>query len=268
MPWRTVHARRSGDVSAAQIVTPNSPSARRCSSPQRPRPTSRTFTPPGSFTEDITAHVLDDLVTEKAGVHPADHQEIDEGDNSAIQDAVLRPAEATRPVADRHLDYAVATHLEERRDEPVEAAVEHQPAKALAPKGAEGAAAILDRLAGDPVADAIRDPRRGAAREIVAGRAIDPPACRRVPLVQVREQHRDVGRVVLEVGIHDDDAPAARRLEAGIGRRRLASIRLQAQEMYPPVGLPEGANDFGALVAAPVVHEYDLEGEPKALEHL
>jgi hypothetical protein len=84
----------------------------------------------------------------------------------------------------------------------------------------------------------------------------------------VREQHRDVGRVVLEVGIHDDDAPAARRLEAGIGRRRFASVRLQAQEMHPPVGLAEGANDFGALVAAPVVHEYDLEGESKALEHL
>src|SRR5207249_9306107 len=42
-PLRTAHARRAGDTSATQRVTPSSPSTRRCSSPQRPRPTSRIF---------------------------------------------------------------------------------------------------------------------------------------------------------------------------------------------------------------------------------
>src|SRR5207249_629168 len=42
-PLRTAQARRAGDTSATQRVTPSSPSTRRCSSPQRPRPTSRIF---------------------------------------------------------------------------------------------------------------------------------------------------------------------------------------------------------------------------------
>src|SRR5438046_1911134 len=95
-----------------------------------------TVAAPASVADEITARVLDDFVAEEAGGHPADHQEIDERHGRAIQDAVLRPAEPTRPVAHRHLDHAVAAHLEERRDEPVEAAIEHEPPQALAPKGA------------------------------------------------------------------------------------------------------------------------------------
>src|SRR2546426_5212747 len=119
-----------------------------------------------------------------------------------------------------------------------------------------------------PVADAVRDARRYAARQVVAGGAIDPPPRHRVPLVEVREQHRDVGRIVLQVGIHDHHPPALRRLESGVGRRRLTAVRLESHQTHPPVGLAKRANDLRAPVAAAVVDEHDLEGEPEALEHL
>src|SRR5438445_3203300 len=199
-PWRTAHARRAGDTSAAQRVTPSSPSTRRCFSPQRPRPTSRMFTAGGSVAGDeVAAHVLDDLIPEEPGVHPADGQEVREGDGRAIQDTVLRPAEAPRPVAHRHLDHAVAPHLQERRDEAVKAAIEHEPPQAFPPEGAEGAPAVVDRFVGHPVAELIRDPRRDAPHEAVALRALDAPAGRRIPVVEVREQRGNVARVVLEV---------------------------------------------------------------------
>src|SRR5262245_15381449 len=117
---------------------------------------------------DVTADVFDDLVAEKAAAHPADHQEVDEGDARAIEDAVLRPTEAARTVADRHLDHAVPAHREECRDEAMEAAVEHQSAQALAPEGVEGAAAR--------VADAVRHPRRDPTHHTIAGGAIHSPA--------------------------------------------------------------------------------------------
>jgi len=86
-------------------------------------------------------------------------------------------------------------------------------------------------------------------------------------VVEVREQRGDVARVVLEVGVHHHDAPPARRLESGVGCRRLAAVFLEPHEPHARIGLPEAANDLGAAIAAPVVHEDDLEGEPEALEN-
>src|SRR4029453_1428086 len=122
-----------------------------------------------------------DFVAEEAGVHPADDQEVDEGHYGAIQDAVLRLSEPARPVADRHLDHAVATHPEERRNEPVKASIERQPAQALAPKGAEGTSAILDHLVGHPGANTVREPRRPPPDDAVAGPAGGPPPATRHP---------------------------------------------------------------------------------------
>src|SRR5207245_282536 len=78
----------------------------------------------------------------------------------------------------------------------------------------------------------------------------------------------DVGRIVLQVGIHDHHPPALRRLEPGVGRRRLTAVHLESHQTHPPVGLPKRANDLRAPVAASVVDEHNLEGEPEALEHL
>src|SRR5262245_44933890 len=135
--------------------------------------------------DEIAAHVLDNLVTEKTGFHPSNGQEGRAGHDRAVENSVLRSAEAPRPMAHRDLDHAVAAHLQKRRDEAVKAAIEHEPAQAFPPEGAEGAAAIVDGFVGHPVAKPVGDPRRDAPDEAVALRALDAPAGRRVPVVEV-----------------------------------------------------------------------------------
>src|SRR5882762_10257996 len=150
MPWRRATVRRSADASATQTVAPTSRSTRKCFSPQRPRPISRTFIG-SSVVDEIAAHVLDDFVAEQATLHPADGQQIRARHGRAAQQAVLGPSEAARAMVHRHLDYSVAAHLQHRRDEAVQTAIEDEPAQALAAKRAERAAAVLDGLVGQPV---------------------------------------------------------------------------------------------------------------------
>src|SRR5207244_13527394 len=120
---------------------------------QRPRPTRRTFSAV-SRADELAAQILGDFVPKPARLHPADDQEVGEGDKRAVPHPVLRAAEAPRAVVDRHLDHAVAPHLEERWDEPMEPSVEHEIAQALATERAERASAVLDGLVAQPVAHA------------------------------------------------------------------------------------------------------------------
>src|SRR5262249_39931200 len=108
---------------------------------------------------EVAAQVLGDLVPEKAVLHPAHDEQVGEGDQRPIRDAVLRSAEAPRPMIDGNLDDAISAHLEELREKPVETPVEREVAQALPAKGPEGAAAVPDTLAAHGVADPVGHPR-------------------------------------------------------------------------------------------------------------
>ena len=167
-----------------------------------------------------------------------------------------------------HLEDAEAAHLEQGGDEAMESLVEDEIAQALAPEGAKGAAAVLDGLVTQGVADPIRHPGRRPSDPGIPVRALHAPPRDGVPLVQVREHPRDVVRVVLEVGVHDDHPAPAHRLEARIGGRRLARVGLEADEPDPRVLLAKTPNDLCAPVAAAVVHEDDLVAETRRIEDL
>ena len=200
-------------------------------------------------------------------MHPADGQQVRARHGGATQQTVLGSSEAARAMVHRHLDHPVAAHLQHRRDEAMQAAIEHEPAQTLAAKRSERAAAVLDGLGGQPVADPVGDSRRHAPHEAVALGPVHAPAGRGVPVIEVREQRRDVPRIVLEVRVHHDDAAAARRLEPGIGRRRLAAVRLEPHQAHALVALVERADDLGATVAAAVVHEHHFERHAELIEH-
>src|SRR5215468_7128493 len=107
----------------------------------------------------IAAEILGDLVAELAILHPADGEEIHEGPQGAIANPVLRHAEPARPVIDRHLDHAEAPDPEQRGNEAVESAIEHEVSQALATERSEGAAAVLDRLLTQRIAHLVGDAR-------------------------------------------------------------------------------------------------------------
>src|SRR5438874_7790211 len=141
-------------MSATQTVAPSSRSTRRCFSPQRPRPTSSTFTV-RLLANEIAAEILGDFVVQRARLHPAHDDQIGGGREHAVEEAVLRLPEAARPVAHGHLEHPIAAHLEQGRNETVEAAIEHEPAQALATECPERAAAVLDDVVAEAVAHAV-----------------------------------------------------------------------------------------------------------------
>src|SRR2546430_9404011 len=170
-------------------------------------------------------------------------------------------------MGDRHFHDAIALQPEQCRDEPVKPTVERQSTQALTTEGAKGTAAVFDALVAHPVTNAVGHPRRHAPDEGIAIPTVHSLAADRVPLIELGEQARDVGRVVLQVGIHGHDHPPTRGLEARVGGRRLAGVRLESDESDTSIALAEATDDLGAPVLAAVVDEDDLELDAQSFEH-
>src|SRR5262245_2023475 len=168
---------------------------------------------------------LRDLPAEVALLHPAHREQVDEGAEDAVPEAVLaRPLQAWA-VADGDLHDRSAFDLYERRQEAVDAGVELDRRERRSAERLERAAGVDDVVARETVADSVRDLRRETADRIVAaGSAV---ADRRIVAVERGEELRDVVRVVLHVGVDRDDDVAARVLEAGVEGGRLPAVRLE-----------------------------------------
>jgi hypothetical protein len=94
------------------------------------------------------------------------------------------------------------------------------------------------------------------------------PSCRRlrhprhqvVSLVDLREQPRNVGRVVLQVAVDRDDDVAARVLEARRERRGLAEVLAQREHSHVGIFGVDRAQDLARAVGRAIVHVDDLVG--------
>ena len=97
----------------------------------------------------------------------------------------------------------------EHGDEAVQLAVEHEAAHDLAAVGLEAAVHVVQAEPRHPARDPVEELRRDAARERIAPPRL--PARDEVEaLVELREQVRDLGRVVLQVAVDRDHDVAAR----------------------------------------------------------
>ena len=83
-----------------------------------------------------------------------------------------------------------------------------------------------------PAADHVVD-----AGQIVVGRLRRRAGVRR-PALERREEARDLGGIVLQVGVEGQDAVALRGVEAGRQRRRLAEVAAEADAV--DVGMLRG----------------------------
>src|ERR1043166_7949525 len=170
-------------------------------------------------------------------------------------------------MCDRHVHDAIASQPEQCRDEPMKPTVERQSTQALTTEGAKGTAAVFDALIAHPVTNAVAHSRRHAPDEGIAIPTVHSLAADRVPLIERGGQARDVGGVVLQVGVHGHDHPPTRGLEARVGGRRLAGVRLESDESDTSIALAEATDDLGAPVLAAVVDEDDLELDAQSFEH-
>src|SRR5215212_4643084 len=149
-------------------------------------------------------------------------QQIEEAAHVTL-DAVAGASVLARAVVDGQLGDAVAAVVREYRYEPVQLAVEPQPAYDLGAIGLQAAVQVVQPQPGDAPGDPVEDLRRDAPRERVA--PVRLPAADQVEaLLELREQARDLRRVVLEIGVDRHYHVALRVRKAGGERRGLAEV--------------------------------------------
>ena len=119
--------------------------------------------------------------------------------------------------------------------------------------------------AGDLAGDGVEDLRRDPPRERVAALRL-PARDEVVALVELREQARDLGRVVLQVAVDRHDDVARRLGEAGVERGRLAEVPAQADDADVVVRVVEPRERAEGAVGRAVVDEDGLPGAAVAVE--
>ena len=120
-------------------------------------------------------------------------------------------------------------------------------------------AAVVVEVDPRDVGDHLVGDHRGqaAAEELVL--AVDAPAADDVvAFLGLGDKGGDVGRIVLEVGVHGDDPLASRHPKARREGRRLAEITPKANHLQPRVFLVIPLEQLEAAVAAPVVDDDHL----------
>src|SRR5439155_154777 len=164
-----------------------------------------------------------------------------------------------RPVIDGELGHAEAAVVGEHRDEAVQLAVELQPAHDVGAVGLQAAVHVVQPEAGDAAGDRVEDPGESPAPPRVA--PVRLPARYQVEtLVELRQQARDLRRVVLEVAVDRDDGVALRVGESDGERGRLAEIAAQADDLHVRLAVVQPRERREGAVLRAVVDEDSLPG--------
>src|SRR5215204_1585368 len=167
--------------------------------------------------------------------------------------------------ADEQLSDAEATVVRQHRQVAMKLAVHVQVLDDLAPIDLEPTVHVVEPNAGHEARHPVEDPGQRPARPRIAPVGL-PARHEVIALLELREQARDLGRVILEVGVHRDDGVTAGMRESGGERRGFAEVAPQA---YDPdrVTLRAQAGQLGErAVCRAVVHEDDLPGAVEGLE--
>ena len=180
-------------------------------------------------------------------------QQVEEPAQVAL-DAVARAAVLARPVVDGQLRDAEAAVVREHGDEAVQLAVEPQAVHDLGAVGLQAAVHVVQVHAGEGAGDAVEDAREDAPRERIAPARL-PAGDEVEALVELREQPRNLGRVVLQVAVDRDDGVAVCLVEAGRERGRLAEVAAQADDADVVVGVVESRQRGERAVGRAVVDE-------------
>ncbi len=133
---------------------------------------------------------------------------------------------------------------------------------ALDQAGAEGlerAAVVLDRHARHVADQPVGDARGNLARDQLVLAVVAPADDQVEAGVDLLEQQRDIGRVVLQVAVHGDEHVAVRVLDACGHRRSLAVVATELDDAQPRIALRDRGRDRDRVVPAAVIDEHHLE---------
>ncbi len=86
-------------------------------------------------------------------------------------------------------------------------------------------------------------------------------------LFQGTQEARNLGRVILQIGIEGQDDLAARGMKASRQRRRLAEIAAETNTVDPAIFPGQLGDDLPRTIGAAVVDEDNLDGEIRLMSH-
>ena len=86
------------------------------------------------------------------------------------------------------------------------------------------------------------------------------------PLVELGQQSRDLGRIVLQVGVDRDDDVSTRLREPGRERSRLAEVATEPHDPDVVLRVVQAGQRGERAVGRAVVHEYGFPGLVERLE--
>ncbi len=152
-----------------------------------------------------------------------------------------------------------AHRVGEDRDKAVHLPVETKSLQRIVAVGLEGAAVIVQVNAGHPRDQSIGNIGRNGAGEFVVLAVLAPAADQVIAFIQLVEQHGDIGRVVLQIGIQQDDDTAARVVDPGGDGGGLPEI---AAEDHCPrmlgIRLDQPLQHIHAAIGRAVIDKNDL----------
>ena len=172
----------------------------------------------------------------------------------AVVRLVLRP----RNVRDGHFRDPRASPARQRRNEPMQIAVEPDALDRRRAVGLERGAEIVERHAGDPGHQPVGDFRRHSARPQIVHPLLPPAADDVVPFVELGEQLRNLFRRVLQVAVHRHDHRALSRVEAGGQRGRLPVVPGERDQHDAFIANRECFHRLPRTIAAAIVHVDDF----------
>lgn len=183
-----------------------------------------------------------------------DNQQIEQHPEGARQ-AILCASCPARMVAHRNLHHLRPFHGGVSRDKAVRIAIEMQLAQQVGAVRFQAASVVMQVRARQARDQPVRHAAwKQASKEAVL--PVDPPAAHHIAaFADFRQQQRNIGRIVLQVGIHGDHHGAPGRPEAGDHGCRLAIV---AAEAYGAEGgiAPRHLEQHGpASVAAAVIDQ-------------
>jgi hypothetical protein len=102
----------------------------------------------------------------------------------------------------------------------------------------------------------VRDARRNLARQQLVLPVVAPADDQVEAGVDLLQQQRDIGGIVLQVAVHGDEHFAVRMFDAGGHRGRLPVVATELDDAQPRIVPCERGSDRDSIVLAPVVDEH------------
>src|SRR5215469_1173918 len=181
------------------------------------------------------------------------------------RDPVVRHPALAVHIADRHFNDRSPVPGSQRRNKPVQFAVQRNLLQNRPPVRLEGGAEVMDIDAAELGHHPVRHARRQTPKPEIVDALLAPPAYDVIALGDLLEEHRDVVRVVLQVPVHGNDVLAAGVVEASRQAGGLPKVPPQLHHRHPAVHRRDFTKQRERAILRAVIYQDNLETLAMAL---